>query len=144
MIASKGDHGMGTHSSLLTQTGKGQLSLEEEKPQVAGEQYCLTSLSACAHGIRLKSLFGPCSHTIILCKTKKITAVKLRKLYGFIYALYMHISSPFLLGFGSSFQCKQCLCRAQCLWLHFLLQPNPVKPLLQKSLSRSLFHFSHS
>lgn len=60
-----------------------------------------------------------------------MTGLKLRKLYGFIYVLYMHISSPFLLDSGSSFQCKQSLFRAQCLWL--LLQANPAKPLLQQS-----------
>lgn len=120
---------MGAHSSLLTQTGKGQPSLEQQKPEAAEEQHWCTPLAASAHGL---SPFGSCSHTIILCKTKTMTALKLRKLYGFVCVLYMHISSPFLLGSGSRFQCKQSLYRAQCLWL--LLQSNPAKPLLQQGL----------
>lgn len=81
--------------------------------------------------LRTQSPFSSCSHKIILCNTKTMTGLKLRKLYGFIYVLYMHISSPFLLDSGSSFQCKQPLFRSQCLWL--LLQSNPAKPLLQQS-----------
>jgi len=140
-IQGRPQHG---HTFLIADTdGKGRSSLEEEKPQVAGEPYWLTSLSARARGVGVESPSGPCSRTIILCKTKKVTAVKLRKFYGFIYALYMHITSPLSLGFCSSFQRKQCLFSAQGLWL-LPLQPSPVKLLLQKSLSRSLFHFSHS
>lgn len=119
---------MGTHSSLLTQTGKGQSALEKQKPEVAGEQYLHTPLATFAHKL---SPFSSCSHKIILCNTKTMTGLKLKKLYGFNYVLYMHISSPFLLDSGSSFQCKQPLFRSQCLWL--LLQSNPAKPLLQQS-----------
>lgn len=43
------------HTFLFAEKdGKRQSCLEDEKLQVAGEQYCLTSLSVCAHRIRVK------------------------------------------------------------------------------------------
>lgn len=42
---------MDTHSSLLTQTGKGQSALVKQKPEVAGEQYLYTPLATFAHRV---------------------------------------------------------------------------------------------
>jgi len=85
---------------------------------------------------------GPCSHITILKKTKTITPIKLRKLHGVLYTVYVYQPSIFArLSFQFSTQAEPL--RAHYLLLPPLLQHSHSKPLLQKSFPKFM-SFIHS
>lgn len=122
-VAPMRDHSTGTHSSVLTQAGRTIASGRGEATGSWG--------AALSHHCPL----GPRSHTVTLCKTRKVTAVKLKTQHGFIYTMYVY-QLPIFTSLSSQFSMQTVLLP--------LLQPNPGKPLLQMGVSRSLISFIHS